>query len=248
MTEFAPWIKRFGPDATAVGAAEGAVLVFPHAGGAAAAYRKLAKELSTRGADTYLLQYPCRADRLAHPPAASIAELAAQLYAAGDWHAVAPLHLFGHCMGATVAFEFARLAEADDVAVGRLFASAGQAPVTIADSAPLPTTQAGLIADMVDLGGTDPRLLDDDDFVELLVQALQADYRALDGYHCGPQVRIDADIHAIGGRGDHRVPPELLQPWATHTRGAFTRTEFDGGHFYLDGHLSDVVRLLSDSE
>ena len=67
-----------------------------------------------------------------------------------------------------------RLAEADGVAVGRLFASAGQAPVTIADSAPLPTTQAGLIADMVDLGGTDPRLLDDDDFVELLVQALQA--------------------------------------------------------------------------
>ena len=125
MTEFAPWIKRFGPDATAVGAAEGAVLVFPHAGGAAAAYRKLAKELSTRGADTYLLQYPCRADRLAHPPAASIAELAAQLYAAGDWHAVAPLHLFGHCMGATVAFEFARLAEADDVAVDRIDVGAG---------------------------------------------------------------------------------------------------------------------------
>ncbi len=249
MTEFAPWIKRIGPEAaTGAGAAKGAALVFPHAGGAAAAYRKLAKELSANGVDTYLLQYPCRADRLAHPAAPSIAELAAQLYGAGDWRSVAPLHLFGHCMGATVAFEFARLAEADGTPVRRLFASAGQAPVTIADSAPLPTTQPGLIADLVDLGGTDPRLLDDEDFIELLVLALQADYRALDGYRCGPEVRIDADIHAIGGPDDHRVTPELLRAWATHTRGAFTHTEFDGGHFYLDGHLADVARLVSDCE
>ena len=176
MTEFAPWIKRIGPEtANSAGSAKGAALVFPHAGGAAAAYRKLAKALSANDVDTYLLQYPCRADRLAHPAASSVAELAAQLYGAGDWRSVAPLQLFGHCMGATVAFEFARLAEADGVPVRRLFASAGQAPVTIADSAPLPTTQAGLIAGLVELGGTDPRLLDDEDFIELLVLALQAD-------------------------------------------------------------------------
>ena len=219
MTEFAPWIQENRPRSRhRRRGCQNAALVFPHAGGAAAAYRKLAKELSANGVDTYLLQYPCRADRLAHPAAPSIAELAAQLYGAGDWRSVAPLHLFGHCMGRHSGVRVRARSPSRRHTVRRLFASAGQAPVTIADSAPLPTTQPGLIADLVDLGGTDPRLLDDEDFIELPGLALQADYRALDGYRCGPEVRIDADIHAIGGPDDHRVTPELLRAWATHTR------------------------------
>ena len=78
--------------------------------------------------------------------------------------------------------------------------------------------------------------------------ALELDAHAVEVLRHRPEVRIDADIHAIGGPADHRVPPDLLRAWGTHTRGAFTHTEFDGGHFYLDGHLADVARLVSDSE
>src|SRR4051812_37644247 len=62
----------------------------------------------------------------------------------------------------------------------------GQAPSTVAESPPLPTSDREVLADMMDLGGTDPRLLDEEDFVELLVRAVQADYRALDRYACAP--------------------------------------------------------------
>ena len=42
MTEFASWIKRIGPEtANSAGSAKGAALVFPHAGGAAAAKIRL---------------------------------------------------------------------------------------------------------------------------------------------------------------------------------------------------------------
>ena len=245
MTEpsgFPTWIKRFP---AANGAASASVVVFPHAGGAAAAYRTLATALSARGADTYIVQYPQRADRLKHPGARSIAELATQLFEAGDWAAVGPLDLFGHCMGAVVAFEFARVAERHGIEVRRLWASAGQAPSTVFGSPPLPTTQRDVLADMVDLGGTDPRLLDDEDFVELLVMAVQADYRALSGYSCDTDVRIDADIHAVGGDRDHRIDREWLYRWETHTGGRFTCTLFDGGHFYLNSHLDAVARLVS---
>ncbi|MCV7380695.1 non-ribosomal peptide synthetase [Mycobacterium alsense] len=238
--EFKPWVKRF-TGATA----PGSVVVFPHAGGAAAAYRPLAKALSANGVDAYVVQYPQRADRRDHPAADSIGALALELFEAGDWAAAAPLSLFGHCMGAVVAFEFARIAEANGMPVRVLWASAGQSPSTVAGYGPLPTTGSGVLEDMIDLGGTDPALLEDEEFVDLLVRAVQADYRALNAYSCGPDVRIRADIHAVGGNRDHRIGREVLASWETHTRGRFTVSDFDGGHFYLNDHLDAVARMVS---
>ncbi len=238
--EFKPWVKRF-----TAAAARGSVIVFPHAGGAAAAYRSLAKALSANDVDAFVVQYPQRADRRNHPAADSIGALARELFEAGDWAAAAPLSLFGHCMGAVVAFEFARVAESNGVPVRALWASAGQAPSTVAAYGPLPTSESGVLADMVDLGGTDPALLEDEEFAELLVTAVQADYRALNAYSCGPDVRIGADIHAVGGDRDHRISRETLAGWETHTSGRFTVAEFEGGHFYLSDHLDAVARLVS---
>ena len=47
-----------------------------------------------------------------------------------------------------------------------LWVSASQAPCTIATSPRLPTAEAEVIANMVDLGGTDERLLADEDVVQ----------------------------------------------------------------------------------
>jgi mycobactin phenyloxazoline synthetase len=238
--EFKPWVKRFS------GSTErGSVVVFPHAGGAAAAYRSLAKALSANDVNAFVVQYPQRADRRNHPAADSIGALALELFEAGDWAAAAPLSLFGHCMGAVVAFEFARIAEHNGVPVRVLWASAGQAPSTVAGSGPLPTSDSGVLADMVDLGGTDPVLLEDQEFVELLVQAVQADYTALNAYSCRPDVRISADIHAVGGNRDHRISREMLATWGTHTSGRFTLSNLEGGHFYLNDYLDVVAQMVS---
>jgi surfactin synthase thioesterase subunit len=237
--EFKPWIKRFA------GGSNGAIVIFPHAGGAAAAYRTFAAALAARGCDAYIVQYPQRADRLAHPAPETIEDLAAELFAATNWDAVAPLRLFGHCMGAIVAFEFARLAESRGVDVHQLWASAGQAPSTVAGSPRVPTTDRELLADIADLGGTDPRLLEDEDFVDLLLPAVRADYRAFNRYHCPAGVRIHADIHVVGGDQDHRVEPEWLQRWQVHTDAVFTSTSLDGGHFYLHDHIDLVAELVS---
>jgi mycobactin phenyloxazoline synthetase len=228
--EFKPWVKRFTGST-----ARGSVVVFPHAGGAAAAYRSLA----------FVMQYPQRADRRNHPAAQSIGALALELFEAGDWASAAPLSLFGHCMGAVVAFEFARIAERNGVPVRALWASAGQAPSTVAAFGPLPTSDGGVLADMVDLGGTDTVLLEDEEFVELLVKAVQVDYHALNAYSCRPDVRISADIHAIGGNRDHRIGREILAGWQTHTSGRFTVSAFEGGHFYINDHLDAVARMVS---
>ncbi|PRC50548.1 thioesterase, partial [Mycobacterium sp. ITM-2017-0098] len=95
---------------------------------------------------------------------ATLADLAAEMLDAADWSRLGPLRLFGHCMGALVGFEFARLAEAHSSRTVTPRVSASQAPSTVAGSRPAPTADDELLADIVDLGGTDARLLDDDDF------------------------------------------------------------------------------------
>ena len=236
-THFAPWIKHFPtPNRTR----SGATVVFPHAGGAATAYRALALALSTT-TDTFVVQYPQRAERLAEPAAPTVHDLARGLFNAGPWHDVAPLRLIGHSMGAIVAFEFARVAEQHGAAVHKLWVSAGPAPSTIAALPKLPTSDTGLLADLLDLGGTDPRLLEDEEFVELLMPAARGDYRALNRYTCGPGLQIRADIHALGGRQDHRIYLESLEQWKNHTAGTFNLSLYDGGHFYFADHIEAVA-------
>ncbi|MDR3664585.1 MAG: thioesterase domain-containing protein, partial [Mycobacterium sp.] len=234
----APWIKHY-PGAAGTGAA----VDFPHAGGAAVAYRDLATALSDHGIDTYVVQYPRRADRLAHAAHPTVEQLAADLFEAGDWPGAGPLRLVGHCMGAVVAFEFARVAERRGAAVHSLWVSAGQAPADVVGAPPLPTAPREMLAEMVDLGGTDPRLLADADFVELLLMAVGADYEALNRYAGGG--RIAADIHALGGHSDHRIDRDMLRRWESHTSGAFALTQFDGGHFYLNAHLNTIAELIN---
>ena len=241
VDEFKPWIKRY-PGA---GQSSRAALVFPHAGGAALAYRALGTALAAAGSDAYVMQYPQRGDRLTHPAPATVEALAQELFAAGDWARVGPLHLFGHCMGAVTAFEFARVAERNDVKVSALWVSASEAPSAVATSPELPMAQAEILAEMVELGGTDARLLDDDDFVELLLMAVRADYAAFNKYACGTDARIDADIHTLGGERDHRVSEDMLRRWEIHTNGAFTLSMFDGGHFYVNDATEDVAELIN---
>ncbi len=241
-TEFKSWIKRY----PAGGSGGPATLVFPHAGGAALAYRGLGTALAAAGTDAYVMQYPQRGDRLTHPAPATVTELAADLFDGGDWAALGPLRLFGHCMGAVVAFEFARLAESKGIEISSLWVSASEAPSTVAAAPDLPMAESEIIAEMVDLGGTDPQLLADDDFVELLLMAVRADYSAFNRYACEADVRIAADIHTLGGDTDHRVSENMLRRWETHTSGAFTVSMFDGGHFYINDHTVDVAELIHE--
>ncbi|HTM85062.1 MAG TPA: thioesterase domain-containing protein [Mycobacterium sp.] len=240
VAQFPPWIGRFpGPGP--------ATLVFPHAGGAVVNYRPLALALAA-GADTYVMQYPQRADRFREPAAETLPDLARGLFDAAPWHQLGPLRLFGHSMGSIVAFEFARLAEERGITIQRLWASAGPAPAAVAGLRKLPTGDAELRAELAELGGTDPRLLADQEFLTLLLTPVRADYLAFNRYRCAPEVSIGADINVLGGRSDARIGSDLLAGWADHTSGACTVSLYDGGHFYHYEHIEALTkRIIADA-
>lgn len=210
------------------------------------AYRGFGAALAAAGSDAYVMQYPQRGDRLSHPAAPTVGDLAKDLFDAADWAGIGSIRLFGHCMGAVVAFEFARIAERNGVKIEALWVSASEAPSAVAAAPALPMAESEILAEMVDLGGTDEALLADEDFVELLLMAVRADYAAFNRYSCEAEVRIAADIYALGGERDHRISEDMLRRWESHTDGAFTCSMFDGGHFYLNTQLEDVAELVNE--
>ena len=163
-------------------------MVFPHAGGAARPTARLAPRWRPAAPTPTSCSTRSAGIGSPIPPRRPSASWPRELFDAGDWARLGPLRLFGHCMGAVVAFEFARVAEAPRCRVRQLWVSASEAPSTVAASPSLPTAEAEIIAEMVDLGGTDPQLLADEDFVELLLLAVRADYQAFNRYSC------DADV------------------------------------------------------
>ncbi|BBZ22574.1 thioesterase II family protein [Mycolicibacter hiberniae] len=238
-TQVPAWMGRFpGPGP--------ATLVFPHAGGTAVNYRPLALALAA-GADTYVMQYPARADRFRESAAETLPELARSIFDAAPWHRLGPLRLFGHSMGSLVAFEFARIAEDRGIEIQRLWASAAPAPGVVAGLRKVPTGDADLRAELAQLGGTDPRILADEEFLTLLLTPVRADYLAFNRYACPPEATIGADIAVLGGRSDDRVRPDLLERWAQHTTGTCTVSLYDGGHFYHYEHIETLAkRIIAD--
>jgi surfactin synthase thioesterase subunit len=149
--------------------------------------------------------------------------------------------LFGHSFGALVAFETARLLQARQLPQPLfLVASASRAPhqggrARTQDSVEFLRTA----------GGTPPEVLENEEFMALILPALRADLEAESVYLRTSEARLRVPIAALGGRADPYVAPEDVASWAAHTAQWCSVTLFDGGHFFLADDVAAVRARLA---
>lgn len=95
------------------------------------------------------------------------------------------------------------------------------------------------------LGGTDPRILDDDELRRMILPMTRSDYKAIETYACTPGPRLDCPITAIIGDRDPQVTVEEAIAWGEHSARGFHLCVMPGGHFYLDARRAEVVAEVS---
>jgi len=210
---------------------------FPHAGGSAGYFRKLAMSL-TKWVDSVAVQYPGRQDRRHEPPVDTIPELADRIAEVLSANPSRPRLFFGHSMGAVLAFEVARLLEGTPP-VG-LIVSGRRAPsVTRVETLHRDGDDA-MITELVKLGGTDAAFLRVPELWEMVAPSIRADYRAIETYRGEPGATVACPVSVFVGDSDPRVSQAEARIWERHTEGDFRLRVVAGGHFYLGEPTAEV--------
>lgn len=238
----AQWLSCLAPDP----AAQLRLVMVPHAGGGPAALRALGARLGP-GIEPWSVVLPGRERRFAEPAHTSMARIAPAVGAAVAGGIAPPYALFGHSMGALVAYEAARwLCAAGHRPPERLVVSGCPAP----HLAHWPDLSAALGDDallrdwLIGLGGVPGEVLANPDLLTLLLPTARADLRACDAYAYQPGPPLPCPLHALGGRADRAVPAAALHEWAAHTGGGLRVDVLDGGHFYLLDDPDTVAPVL----
>ncbi|MFC8872079.1 thioesterase II family protein [Streptomyces sp. NPDC057148] len=211
------------------------LVCFPHAGGNARLFHGWASRLP---ADVELLavRYPGRQERMDEPCVETMDELAGRIS-----EALAPLHdlplvLFGHSMGAAVAYEVALRLEdpaADSAGPALLLLSGRAAPHVTRPTALHRAADDVLVAGVTRLGTLGGDAYAVPELRELLLPVLRADYRLIETYDRKRPPVLRAPMVAYLGDRDPGVTRPGVEAWSELTGGDFTVRSFPGDHFYL---------------
>ncbi|MBV8541201.1 MAG: thioesterase [Pseudonocardiales bacterium] len=240
------WLRRFHTAPAPVHSPDNPRLVcFPHAGGAASYFLSFSRSLAAV-LEVVAVQYPGRQDRRREPCCDSMTELADRVLRVLKPLTDRPLALFGHSMGAIAAFEVARRLENEPgVSLVALFVSGRRAPSRYRAERVHQKDDAGLVAEIRALSGTDARILDSEELLRMTLPAVRGDYRAIETYRYQDGPKLRCPIHSLVGAADPQATIEEVAAWEEHTTGRFTISVFPGGHFYLNEHQVDIAGAVT---
>ncbi|QFG20263.1 thioesterase II family protein [Actinomadura sp. WMMB 499] len=238
------WFRRFAESGPAAQGPPRRLICFPHAGGSASFYFPFARELAGV-CELLAVQYPGRQDRRAEPACTDLEVLADRVHAALPRDSGTPTALFGHSMGAVLAYEVARRLERDGAGPAALIVSGRRAPAARRHEDVHRRGDDLLLAEVAGLSGTAPALLEDEELRRLILPPLRADYRAVETYRHRSGPPLGCPISVLTGDRDPRVSPAEAEAWRGHTDADFRLRTFPGGHFYLNERRAEVAAAIA---
>jgi len=223
------------------------LICFPYGGGTASLFHSW-KEHFPNGIQVSPIELPGRVARIGEPMPASIAELVDRILDEAAPYFDRPVSLFGHSLGALIAFELARAMERRRMfPPARMIAAACRAPHVPRRQPPIyHLKDQEFIQGLARMNGTPGEILEHQELLQLLLPTLRADFRLSETYQHIPGQPLDCAITAIGGQDDKFVTRGDLVAWHSQTKGAFDLKMVPGTHFFLQSQASNIAKLVAN--
>jgi medium-chain acyl-[acyl-carrier-protein] hydrolase len=229
-------------DASATLGRSGPIVCLPFAGGSAAVVAgwlaRAAPELEPVGHE-----YPGHGRRMAEPFAETVADLVADL--APRVRGAGELRLFGHSLGAVVAFELGLALRAAGESVAGLVVAGCSSPDSWIPQPSVELSDEALIA-FVSAGGGGTELLETEELRELFLPMLRADMGIAARYRARFGQRADFPLLALCGAHDPIAPRGAMHGWERLTSEFAGVVSIEGGHFFPRERPAEVAAVLAD--
>jgi pyochelin biosynthetic protein PchC len=223
------------------------LVCFPQAGGSASAFHGWAARLPET-VEVVAVQYPGRQDRSHEEPISDFELLADAVVAELQPLFDRPVALFGHSLGATIAFEVARrLRPRFPTPLARLIVSARKPPTDCATNGYDFTRDSDLRRYLTRLGGGADLLLRDRELWQLLVPPLRADLLMSQRYRYAEGAPLTCPITLIAARDDHSCTIDDMRAWSGRTIGAVDEHVVPGDHYHVTDPSDELFTLLASA-
>lgn len=211
------------------------LLCFPYAGGSARIFRPW-RDVLPRALSPIPVELPGRGTRISEPLETDHDSLVEGLADAVALLVDGPFAMFGHSMGAVVAFEVARRVRArSGVEPVHLFASAYRAPHLPNRMKPLYNLPVdAFLRELRKFNGTPEEVLNDSEVMDVMLPILRADFSVTDTYRCSEDRPFSCPITVFGGAWDDTVMMGELAAWRIHTTERALVKLLPGDHFFLN--------------
>jgi medium-chain acyl-[acyl-carrier-protein] hydrolase len=223
------------------------LLCLPNAGAGASTFRGWSASLP-EDIEVLSVQLPGREERLSERPFDNLPELIAALGPAIEpWLEDSPFAIYGHSMGALIAFELARWLRAAYRPMPRHLFLAGHRGPHLPDPGPFFHTapDADLLDELRRLCGTHPHVLGNRELMALYLPTVRADLAVCETYQYVPGPRLACPITAYGGTRDTEASAYELLGWREHTTRNFRLRMFEGDHFFPISARAEMLAALA---
>ena len=223
---------------------------FPYAGAGASIFKDWQLQPET-GVQLWAMQPPGRENRMGEPPLRRWEPLLTSYLEAILPLLDRPFALFGHSVGALVAFELARLLRLrGGPAPERLFLSAHRAPELPSKQGPVShLEEPAFLERLLEMAGPSPSAIRDPELLSVLAPLLRADFELCENYRYVPGAPLSVPFTCYAADDDSEVDPPDVAAWERHTTGGCRLLRFDGGHLFIRDRapavLADIAADLS---
>lgn len=222
---------------------------FPYAGGSAIMYAKFKKHLQ-KSIEIVPVELAGRGKRFEEPFYKSMEEAINDVYEImGDEFEQGRYALLGYSMGSWLAYGlYKKIVQTNRRQPEHLFLAAKEPPHVKSDAKMVhKLDDENFMKEIVHMGGTSEKLLEDKALLALFLPILRADYRMTERYtESSLKEKLNCPVTVFAGENDD-ISINDIKRWAEIADNSFSFHTFEGGHLFIQNNVETICDIINNT-